>query len=223
MTMDATLRAYERWANTYPPVAHNPLMRVEERAMNARWPQVAGKRVLDLACGSGRYAHRLGEDGAAQVIAMDFCLPMLAQVRAGARVCADMMRLPLASAVFDAVICGLALGHAPSVDAWMKEIARVLVPGGVLLYSDFHPAAAQAGLTRSFRDQNEESCTVPHQCHEVAAQRTAIAETGLQLEELHEIRVGCELTEPFPKSEQFYERWHGLPLVLVARARKAGG
>jgi hypothetical protein len=30
---DSTLRAYERWAPLYPPIAHNPLMRVEELAM----------------------------------------------------------------------------------------------------------------------------------------------------------------------------------------------
>ena len=190
--------------------------------MVALWPAVKGKRVMDLACGSGRYAHRLSKNQAAHVVATDFCVPMLEQVSAGARICADMMRLPFATHAFDVVICALALGHAPAVEPWMTEVARVLTPGGVLLYSDFHPEAARVGLTRSFKDENDETCTVPHRCHDIAAQRAAIACAGLQLEGLHEIRVGEELREPFPQSEQFYRRWHGLPIVLVVRVRKSG-
>ena len=53
----STLEAYERWAPVYPPVAHNPLMRAEQRSMLEVWPDVEGRRVLDLACGSGRYSH----------------------------------------------------------------------------------------------------------------------------------------------------------------------
>ena len=64
-----------------------------------------------------------------------------------------MMRLPLTAASFDHVVSGLAVGHAPDIDAWLAEVSRVLVPGGTLLYSDFHEEAARAGLTRSFTDQ----------------------------------------------------------------------
>ena len=223
MVTDATLAAYQRWASTYPPIAHNPLMRVEEQAMLARWPVVAGKRVLDLACGSGRYVRRLAGDGAAQVVAMDFCGPMLAQVSVGDRVRADMTRLPFVSDVFDVVICALALGHAADLRGWTEEIARVLKPGGTLLYSDFHPDASRAGLTRSFRDANDEHCTVPHHRHPVTEQLAAIADAGLRLQILHEIRVGEELREPFHGSEPFYRRWLGLPIVLVARAVRAQG
>ena len=53
----STLTAYERWAPLYPPVAHNPLMRVEQRAILEVWPRMDGQRVLDLACGSGRYSN----------------------------------------------------------------------------------------------------------------------------------------------------------------------
>src|SRR5580698_1668338 len=111
-----TLAAYERWAPLYPPMAHNPLMRAEQQAMIAQWPPVGGTRAIDLACGTGRYARLLAQAGAAQVIAMDFCMPMLEQVAVGTRVCASMMQLPFCGESFDLVISGLALGHAPSVN-----------------------------------------------------------------------------------------------------------
>jgi ubiquinone/menaquinone biosynthesis C-methylase UbiE len=215
-----TLAAYERWAPLYPPTAHNPLMRAEQQAMVEHWPPVAGKSALDLACGTGRYSRLLAEAKAAQVVAMDFCVPMLRQVSAVARVCGSMMQIPFAGQAFDVVISGLALGHAANIDAWMAEVARVLKSGGTLLYSDFHPEAARAGLPRSFKDQNDRTWTVPHRGYDVASQRVAATAAGLAVEIVKEVRVGFELQEEFPKSNAFYRRWHGLPIVLVVRARK---
>lgn len=184
------------------------------------WPPVSGRRALDLAGGSGRYSRLLAADKAAQVVALDFCVPMLRQVSGAARVCGNMMQLPFADRVFDVVISGLALGHATNVNAWMAEVARVLNVGGVFLYSDFHPDAARAGLTRSFKDRKNDYCTVPHRCYELDSQREAAAAANLTIEVVHEVRVGMELREPFPKSEEFYRRWHGLAIALVVRARK---
>ena len=215
-----TRAAYKRWAPLYPPVAHNPLMRAEQQAMLRYWPEVAGLRVLDLACGTGRYCRLLADAGAAAVIALDFCVPMLMQVPNGSRVCASMMQLPFAAQTFDVVISGLALGHAVGVYPWMAEVARVLRGGGTLLYSDFHPDAARAGLTRSFKDADDETCSVPHVEYPVTVQLEAAEAAGLCVETVHEVRVGIELREAFAKSEDFYRNWHGLPIVLVVRARK---
>jgi ubiquinone/menaquinone biosynthesis C-methylase UbiE len=214
-----TREAYDRWAPDYPPEPHNPLMRVEQQTMLEYWPQVAGALTLDLASGTGRYAGLLQRAGAGEVVALDFSVAMLQQV-AVARVRANMMALPFVAGAFDAVISGLALGHASELSRWMSEVARVLRDGGVLLYSDFHPEAARAGLTRSFRDTSNRSVTLPHCCHDVAAQREALTAAGLRLEVMREVRVGAELREEFPGSETFYRRWHGLPIVLIVRACK---
>jgi malonyl-CoA O-methyltransferase len=176
--------------------------------------------VLDLAAGTGRYAGLLQRGGAAEVVALDFSAAMLGQVAAGQCVRANMMALPFVDGAFDAVISGLALGHASELSRWMGEVARVLRDGGVLLYSDFHPEAARAGLTRSFRDTSNRSVTLPHCCHDPADQRDALQAAGLTLEVMREVRVGAELREDFPGSETFYRRWHGLPIVLIVRACK---
>jgi malonyl-CoA O-methyltransferase len=175
---------------------------------------------LDLACGSGRYARLLSEGSAAEVVAVDSSAGMLQRVSGASRVCASLSRLPFAAGSFDVVVCGLAVGHEPDIQAWMSEVARVLAPGGTFLYSDFHPEAARAGLTRSFTDEQQRLYTLPHCAHEVPAQRAAAAAAGLAVSALQEVRVGTELTEEFTHSESFYRRWHGLPLVLVVRAEK---
>jgi malonyl-CoA O-methyltransferase len=216
----STLEAYERWAPVYPPKAHNPLMRAEQRSMLEMWPNVEGRRVLDLACGSGRYSHLLFEANAAQVVALDFCLPMLEQAAVADRVCASMMQLPFQSAVFDAVVSGLAVGHATDIRQWMSEVARVLRPEGNLLYSDFHSEAIRVGMTRSFKDEADVTWTVPHQVYDLSCQQDAMAAAGLRVETVKELRMGMELNEAFPGSETVYRDWHGVPVVLIVRARK---
>jgi len=218
----ATVEAYDRWARSYPPVPHNPLMRAEEALMRHFWPRVRGRRALDLACGTGRYAQLLQREGAAHVTALDSSAVMLAQVTTGARLHASMMSLPLAPASMDVVICGLAVGHAPDLPAWHREIARVLSSGGDLLYSDFHPDAAQIGLKRSFEDEDGRTTVVPHHRYTAQAHEESLAAAGFELETLAEARLGIELREAFPGSEALYERWRGLPLVLVVRARRLG-
>jgi malonyl-CoA O-methyltransferase len=216
----STLEAYERWAPVYPPVAHNPLMRAEQRSMLEVWPHVDGRRVLDLACGSGRYSHLLREANAAQVVALDFCVPMLEQVTAASRVRASMMQLPFRPGVFDTVVSGLAVGHATDIRQWMCEVSRVLRPAGSLVYSDFHSAAIRAGMTRSFKDAADVLWTVPHRVYDLDCQQQAMAAAGLTVETVREVRMGMELNEAFPGSERVYRDWHGVPVVLIVRARK---
>ena len=95
-----TLEAYEHWAPLYQPVAHNPLMRAEEAAMLREWPEVEGRRALDLACGTGRYARLLADSGAAHVAALDFSAGMLRRAACDARVRANMTQLPFAAQCF---------------------------------------------------------------------------------------------------------------------------
>src|SRR3569833_2412194 len=215
-----TLAAYEHWAPVYPPIAHNPLIRVEHAGMVEAWQDVSGRRVLDLAGGSGRYSRSLLESGAAEVFSLDFCMPMLRQVSGSHRVCASMMQLPFRAASFDVVVSGLALGHSTGARPWVAQISRVLRAAVTLLYSDFHPEAARAGLTRSFKDAENVTFTGPHQFYSVEEQLAAVAGAGLEVEILRELRVGYELQESFPGSDSFYSRWHGLPIVLILRAVK---
>ena len=214
------LEAYERWAPTYPPEPHNPLMRAEQEALLSHLPDVAGRRALDLACGSGRYARILAAAGATQVVAADFSMAMLARVTTGYRVRADLASLPFADGSFDLVLSGLAIGHAANLSTCLREIARVLVPGGTLHYSDFHSDAARAGLTRSFRDATNQSFTLPPAGFSLDVHRAAARDAGLVIESIEELRVGLEFREVFAGGDAFYQRWHGVPLAFVVRARK---
>ncbi|MCS6852022.1 MAG: class I SAM-dependent methyltransferase [Gemmataceae bacterium] len=99
------------------------------------------QRLLDAACGNGRYARFLVRraDADALVVAFDLSLNMLrrARRRVGSdRVrfaAADVTRLPYADGIFDAIVCGWVLEHLPDPRPGLRELARVSRPGGRLL------------------------------------------------------------------------------------------
>lgn len=102
-----------------------------------------GQRVLDLASGPGllaRSAHdAVGAIGLA--IASDISQGQLACCPDLIRVAADGEALPFADASLDRVLCGLGLMLFPDDQAALREIRRVLKPGGLLALSVWGCAA----------------------------------------------------------------------------------
>ena len=95
-------------------------------------------RVVDLGCGPGRSTAELcTRYPEAQVIAVDFSLPMLA-AGDGHRVCADAGRLPIADHSVDLVFSSLMLQWC-DLEATLNEVRRVLMPSGLFLFSSFGP------------------------------------------------------------------------------------
>ena len=68
---------YDTWADTYPSVAHNPLMRLEQEIVESILMTLRPRRALDVGTGSGRYLSILARAGAAEVIGADFSMAML--------------------------------------------------------------------------------------------------------------------------------------------------
>lgn len=181
--------AYARWASQYPPWAHNPLMQTEEALMRARLPDLRGKVVLDLACGTGRYGLIAAEAGAAQVLGCDNSHAMLLRNPCAGRVLSQSAALPLAAGSVDVLLCGLAIGHLRSLDATLQEISRVLRPEGVALVSDLHPQQYRQGARRTFRDSEGHAFSVEHHVHSEAAVRQAAHEAGLGLLHVDEAAI----------------------------------
>jgi SAM-dependent methyltransferase len=124
--------------------------------------ELAARRVLEVGCGSAPCARWLAAQGA-QVVGLDLSAAMLAHaVRAADEtgisvplVQADAGRLPFAEGSFD-LACS-AFGAVPFVAdsaEVMKEVARVLRPGGRWVFAVTHPLRwifpddpGEAGLT----------------------------------------------------------------------------
>jgi demethylmenaquinone methyltransferase / 2-methoxy-6-polyprenyl-1,4-benzoquinol methylase len=99
------------------------------------------QRILDLATGSGDLAMALWKKcPQATIIATDFCEPMLEHARKrglpDVRV-ADAMNLPFADASHDLVTVGFGLRNMADYAKAVREMSRVLTPGGHLMILDF--------------------------------------------------------------------------------------
>jgi malonyl-CoA O-methyltransferase len=173
--------AYSLWAASYPPEAHNSFMRLEESAVRQLLPDLGARRVLDAACGTGRYAQLARGRGASRVVGADSSLAMLRRAAGFARARADLTALPFAAAAFDVVICGLALGHLSpgQMPRAIAELARVLDGRGTVVLSDFHPYLYRAGRRRTFTASSGARFNVEHHPHLVADYFRALTAAGL--------------------------------------------
>ena len=97
-----------------------------------------GRVVLDAGCGGGLVAKTLAEAGAV-VVGLDRSLGSLRVARRASGACfrpvrGQLERLPFADGAFAAVVAADVLEHIPDLPAAVRELARVLAPGGSLAF-----------------------------------------------------------------------------------------
>jgi SAM-dependent methyltransferase len=92
----------------------------------------AGQRVLDIACGAG-FGLRMLREAGARGVGIDYDLAALHGHDQVA--CADAAHLPVSDATFDLVVSFETLEHVPNARAMLRELRRVLRPGGQLVLS----------------------------------------------------------------------------------------
>ncbi|MEX0675356.1 MAG: class I SAM-dependent methyltransferase [Gaiellaceae bacterium] len=97
--------------------------------------EVSPRRVLEVGCGTGEFTERMARELGAEVVAVDISGRMVELTAArgiDARV-GDVQALPFEDAEFDVAVANWVLYHAPDVDMAIRELARVLRPGGRLV------------------------------------------------------------------------------------------
>jgi malonyl-CoA O-methyltransferase len=211
---------YERWAPTYDRDP-NPLLALEERQLKLMLPRLEGKRVLDLACGTGRWLACLMTGGASSGVGIDFSPAMLAAAKEKSAVRrrlvqADCRALPIAYAVIDLVVCSFAVGHISDLQCVAHEVARVAAAGADVYVSDFHPLAYGQGWQTGFRDSRGavEIATWPRSAQDFLAPWVGAGFDCVQL-------VECRFSEPerqvFAQAGKCpaFEEFCRVPAVLI--------
>jgi len=210
--------AYDRWSAVYDHDG-NPLVALDDDVLPPMFGDVAGKRVLDLACGTGRHTARLVKAGA-RVTAVDFSMGMLAEARkrVGDTVSfieADFTRNLPVFAEHDLVVCALALEHVRDLKPVFAEMARVMRPGGVLVVSDLHPAMRLRGASANFDDGGDEVRVAGFE-HAISEYFVAALGAGLRVERAEEYKGTAGFALRWPRAAKYV----GWPMLFVLRATK---
>lgn len=131
-------RMFDRIAPVY-----DAMNRVMTAGLDQRWRRATvratvreGDRVLDACCGTGDLAIAARKAGAGEVVGIDFSAPMLERARRKAPELewqqADVLKLPFEDASFDVAVVGFGVRNVEDLEAALRELRRVLRPGGRL-------------------------------------------------------------------------------------------
>jgi demethylmenaquinone methyltransferase / 2-methoxy-6-polyprenyl-1,4-benzoquinol methylase len=134
---DGVRRMFDRIAPVYD--AMNRLMTA---GLDRRWRRATvdsvvrpGDRVLDACCGTGDLAGAARDRGA-DVVGLDFSEAMLERARRKRAdvewIRGDVLALPFEDGAFDAVTIGFGIRNVEDIEAGLRELRRVLRPGGRL-------------------------------------------------------------------------------------------
>lgn len=214
-----TQAACDRWAATYDSDP-NPQTVLETEDVLALLGVTNGSDVLDTACGTGRYLGPLLAAGT-HVTGLDFSEQMLAVARRKyprvGLVRADLEgRLPCADESFSHVLCAHALKHLPGLRGPLTEFARVLRPGGRLVFSVTHPNMDFVDYELSFVPRFVLSREADIHHHTEEDYRASIAGAGLVLQEWRSVPVSEKIEHLLTPTS--FQKVRGRAQVAVACA-----
>lgn len=200
---------------------HSPVQTREGTELLARLDLTGGARLLDIGCGDGRITERAVRAGV-EAVGVDTSLAMCraAAQRDVSVIQSSASALPMASGSFDAVYSNAALHWVSDHPAVIREISRVLRPGGRLA-ARMGGAGNQTEITVAcLRLLNE----LPYRDHQPLAARSpwTMADPGEWAVELmaHGMRVeelGLESSPSGWRGPQDMARWF-TPVVHVFTA-----
>jgi SAM-dependent methyltransferase len=202
----ATLRDYDRWARTYDRDP-NPMIAATAWVLDQAPLAVAGARVVEIGCGTGRNLARVLAGGAVAYLGVDGSPNMLAAARARAEAADPRVEfaqaevgdgLPVADAACDAALIVLVLEHLAALAPLCAELARIVRPGGHVRIVELHADRIAAGTVAHFQlDDGEVRFTSA--AHAPAALAAALTDAGFGAVRFVEHRAAGALLAAVPK------------------------
>jgi 2-polyprenyl-3-methyl-5-hydroxy-6-metoxy-1,4-benzoquinol methylase len=234
--MNVVRNAYDQWHEAH--AADNAADSPWHQMVKARLRQstdVAGKRVLEIGCGLGGFACWLAQDSrSTEIVAADFSPKAVEQGRQKAEVqglatikweVRNIQNLAGPADDFDVVFSFETIEHVPDPPAAVKELARVLKPGGRLFLTTPNYFST-LGLHRVYywmmgRIYDEGGQPI---CHVTTMFKTVnwVREAGLHIVDA----TSCGFYLPIPGRQpkdmawlnrsRFLSRWLGAHSLIVA-------
>lgn len=191
--------------------------RVQETVPALRWLKPRrGERILDIGCGEGTYDYRVALRGA-RVFGFDLNRHQLRRAAASHKTsstgffCADASAFPLRSGQFDTVMSLCVFEHLPDDRQTLREMWRVLRPGGrILLTLD---SLSLDGIGEAWRDEHRERHSVLQFYTRPSVGRLLEA-CGFELKR-HRYLLRSRLDLALIRLSYAAERMHAVPAALT--------
>jgi SAM-dependent methyltransferase len=123
--------------------------------------------------------------------------------------------LPFETGRFDAVLCALIGEHLDELPLALREMHRVLIAGGRLVFSVYHPEMAAAGKKANFERAGVEYRLGAHR-YTVEDYANLLEDAGFDDLSRHEFLGDDWLVRSVPSATKLL----GFPVLLVFKARK---
>jgi SAM-dependent methyltransferase len=222
-----------RWARE--PSLDHTFWRMNLPALLALLPQ-PGRLTVDLGCGEGRVARELARLGHT-VVGIEGSQSLAVAAREADPSFdvrhADAADIPLEDGAADLVVASMSLLNMDDMERAVREVARVLEPGGRLVFSTVHPGNSAKPLgdhpeagsyfaTYRYAEVRErpEGTMVFHDTHRpLSAYLGALEDAGLLIEAVREPVPGDDYVAEVPSMA----RWRREPIFLHVRAVKPAG
>lgn len=219
--MNKTRLVYDRWSEVYDREP-NSQKTLEESIVVEMVSAKPGDRILDAACGTGRYCKYFKESGA-DVIGIDFSEGMLSVARSNLPdiefINADLTEpLPFPDGMFNKVNCAQTLKHLVKIHPTLSEFARILRPEGKITFSVTHPDMDWEGYVISYNPDIESRGRPEIHHHRFCDYFEAFEKTGLRLHEFRQVPVNESIREYL--TPESYEKVKGRYQIAIFHSVK---
>lgn len=208
-------------------------------------PDLTGKRILDLGCGTGERCIDYLNRGAVKVTGIDISEKMLSVAQkehSDPRI--TYLKMPMEDigaidGTFDVVISSLALHYVEDFGGVVKNVSRLLCDGGFFIFSQEHPLATSYSGTgdRWTRDENgvKTHANISNYCVEGLKESTwfvegiqryhrmfstivnTLADNGLRIIKMVEPYPTEELVQKYP---EYYDLYHKPDFLFVKAVKQ---
>jgi SAM-dependent methyltransferase len=207
-------------AGMYDGFAEEYLAHASDGAFNAYYDRpavlavlgaVRGLAVLDMGCGPGLYAQELVARGARRVVGVDGSTEMVRLASQGVDGPVSFhgqdLQAPLVWAgdgEFDVAVMALVIHHLDDRVAVLREVARVLRPGGRLVVSTHHPTGdwvrhgGSYFMVEKIRERWRRGWQVAYWRQPLDVTCEEFVAGGFLIERIHEPRPSAAMHERYP-------------------------